>query len=85
MNDDEIDELIGMAIDNELPDALKKRAEALIAADPALAADAASLRATVQLLRSVPLERPDPWFVDRALRGLLRENEKAQDKPLRFA
>lgn len=85
MNDEEMTDLIGLYVDNELPESLKQLIETRMESDPVLAAEVASLRDTVSALQSVPRAHPDNWFVERSLNGLLRENEKARQIPLRLA
>lgn len=71
-------ELIDLWTDEELPDGLRAAVEAHLADHPDAARDAASLRATVARLRSLPTERPDAWFVERTLDSLLRESAAAR-------
>lgn len=78
MTEDERDELIDLYVDNALPEALRARVEDYLAAHPDAAATAAALRATIARLHSASAERPDAWFVERALDRLLREHSEAQ-------
>jgi hypothetical protein len=80
MDQDELQELIGLWAEGTLPESLLARTEAEIAKDPNAASDAASLRDTLGKLRSTSDERPDDWFVERALSRLLREHDDAQDE-----
>jgi anti-sigma factor RsiW len=82
MTQDERDELIDLYIDDALPESLRARVEDFLAAHPDAAATVATLRATVARLQAAPSERPDGWFVERALDRLLREHAEAQP-PLR--
>jgi anti-sigma factor RsiW len=79
MTQAERDELIDLYVDDALPEALRATVEAHLAAHPEAAADAATLRATISRLKSAPSDRPDTWFVERALDRLLREHAEAQD------
>lgn len=86
MTDEQLAELIGLSIDEELPESLRAAVEHAIADDPALARDAETLRSTVERLRGVGLDRPDGWFVERALQGLLREHDaERHDRLLKSA
>lgn len=78
MNEDELQELIGLWVDGTLPEALRSLVEAEFARRPALAADAATLRQTARELRAMPAEHPDPWFVEKALTRLLRVHDTAE-------
>ncbi len=78
MSENERDELIDLYVDNALPDALRARAEEYLDQHPEEAAKVAALRATVARLQATPNERPDAWFVERALNRLLREHQEAQ-------
>lgn len=82
MTDDELHELLDLYVADQLPDALQARVEAHLAAHPDAARDADTLRRTLDRLRSAPAERPDTWFVERALGGLLREHASAESVPL---
>ncbi|MCW3058397.1 MAG: hypothetical protein ABIY70_25655 [Capsulimonas sp.] len=77
MNDEEIAELIGLSLDEQLPEALRRTVDQYLAQHPDAAQDTATLRETVAKLRAAHTERPDPWFVERALKGLLRDNNSA--------
>ena len=85
MTDAERDELIDLFMDDALPEALRARVETHLASHPEAAADAATLQATVQQLKAAPSERPDAWFVERALDRLLREHAEAQETNLEQA
>jgi anti-sigma factor RsiW len=74
MTDDQLGELIDLYINDELPDALRAHVEAYLAAHPDTDREVQELRATVARLRAAPAERPDAWFVERTLDGLLHEN-----------
>ena len=79
MNENEWTELIDLYAADELPDALRARVEAHLAARPDAAHDAATLRDTLTYLRAAPIaERPDAWFTERLLDTLLREHAAAQ-------
>lgn len=78
MTEDERDELIDLYIDNALPEALRARVEDHLEGHPEEAAAVAALRATVARLQSASAERPDGWFVERALDRLLHEHAEAQ-------
>jgi anti-sigma factor RsiW len=78
MTQDERAELLDLYIDDALPEGLRAKVEAYLAAHPDAAHDAASLQATVLRLQSAPHERPDTWFVERALDRLLQEHMAAQ-------
>ncbi len=78
MTEDERDEMIDLYVDDALPESLRARVEEHLNAHPEEAADAAALRATVARLQAAPAERPDEWFVERALDRLLREHSEAQ-------
>jgi anti-sigma factor RsiW len=74
MTDDQRTELLDLYIDDELPDALRAHVEAYLAAHPDAEREVQELRATVSRLHAAPAERPDAWFVERTLDGLLHEN-----------
>ena len=79
MTEDERDELIDLYIDDALPASLRARVAGYLEGHPEEANAADALRATVARLRAAPAERPDGWFVERALGRLLREHaEEAQ-------
>ena len=78
MTEDERDELIDLYVDDALPESLRARVEEYLNGHPAEAAAVAALRETVARLQAVPTERPDDWFVERALDRLLREHSEAQ-------
>ena len=79
MTEDERDELIDLYIDDALPEALRARVEEHLEGHPEEAAAVTALRAAVARLQAAPAERPDGWFVERALDRLLREHaEEAQ-------
>ena len=80
MTEAERDELLGLYIDDALPEALRASIEAHFAAHPEAAADAATLQAAVSRLKSMPVERPDAWFAERTLDRLLREHAAAQEQ-----
>lgn len=77
MDEEELQELIGLALDDALPEALQARLAQELAKDPEAASDAESLRETVAKLKAARDERPDDWFVDRALSRLLRDHDAA--------
>jgi anti-sigma factor RsiW len=79
MTQAERDELIDLYADNALPEALRATVEAHLAAHREAAADAATLQAAISRLKAAPSDRPDTWFVERALDRLLREHAEAQD------
>jgi hypothetical protein len=79
MDQEQKDELIGLAVDGELPPGLARLLAGEAATDPSIVRDVATVRDTVRRLRKLPPERPDPWYVERALVGLLREHDTAQD------
>jgi anti-sigma factor RsiW len=86
MTNEELTELIGVSIDEDLPDTLRAAVERALADDPVLARDTAALRGTVLALKALPSEKPDTWFVERALQGLFREHDNARhDNILRMA
>ena len=86
MTKEEIAELIGLSIDEELPEMLRAAVERAIAEDPKAAWDADTLRSTVDRLKALPQEKPDTWFVERALQGLLREHDaERHDRLLKSA
>ena len=78
MTEDERDELIDLYVDDALPESLRARVEEHLSGHPEEAAAAAILRAAVGRLQAAPTERPDEWFVERALDRLLREHSEAQ-------
>ncbi len=78
MTEDERDELIDLYIDDALPESLRARVEGHLERHPEEAAGVAALRAAVTRLQSAPAERPDGWFVERALDRLLHEHAEAQ-------
>lgn len=80
MDQDELQELIGLWAEGTLPESLRVRAETEMAKSAEATGDATSLRDTLGKLHSVPGERPDDWFVERALTRLLREHDDAQDE-----
>lgn len=82
MNDEALAELIGLSLDDELPETLKAAVDRLLAQNPDAADDAASLRAGVDALRALPSEKPDTWFVERALQGLLHDHDRAHHDDL---
>lgn len=67
-------ELLDLSLDGALPEAWQARVDAYLAAHPAAAQDAESLRRTLNSLANAPAPRPDAWFVERALQGVLREH-----------
>ena len=85
MTQAERDELIDLYVDDALPEALRASVEAYLTAHPEAAADAASLQAAVSRLKSAPSDRPDGWFVERALDRLLREHAEAQETETAFS
>ncbi len=74
MTPEEWAELLDLSLDGALPEAWQARVEAHLAAHPAAALDAAGLRKTLGILASAPAPRPDGWFVERALQGVLHEH-----------
>lgn len=78
MTQDQIVELLGLYLDDELPEALRAHVETYLAAHPEADADVRSLRRTLDRLRAAPAERPDSWFVERTLDSLLHEDAAAQ-------
>jgi anti-sigma factor RsiW len=78
MTEDERDELIDLYVDDALPEALRAHVEDYLAEHPDAAATVAALRATAARLRAASPDRPDAWFVERALDRLLREHSEAQ-------
>jgi len=86
MTKEEIAELIGLSIDEELPEVLRAAVDRAIASDPAAARDADTLRSTVERLKGLSPDKPDTWFVERALHGLLREHDaERHDRLLKSA
>lgn len=79
MTDTERDELIDLYVDDSLPEALRASVEAYLTSHPEAAADARTLQAAVSRLKSAPADRPETWFVERALDRLLHEHAAAQD------
>ena len=79
MTENEWTELVDLYVADELPDALRASVERHLAAHPAAAEDAASLRAALTRLHAAPTaERPDAWFTERLLDTLLREHAATQ-------
>lgn len=78
MTEDERDELIELYVDDALPESLRARVEDYVAGHPDAAETVAALRATAARLQAAPTDRPDAWFVERALDRLLREHTEAQ-------
>lgn len=78
MTEDERDELIDLYVDDALPESLRARVEEYLDGHPDAAADVAALRATAARLQAAPSDRPDAWFIERALDRLLREHVQAQ-------
>ena len=78
MTEDERDELIDLYIDDALPESLRARVEDYLAAHPDAAKTAAALRVTASRLKAASTDRPDAWFVERALDRLLHEHRAAQ-------
>jgi anti-sigma factor RsiW len=79
MTEAERDELIDLYVDDALPETLRASVETYFTAHPEAAADAASLQAAARRLKSTPTDRPDGWFVERALDRLLREHAASQE------
>jgi len=79
MTSDELAELIGLSIDEDLPESLRTAVERAVASDPKAAWDASTLRETVDRLRSLPGENADEWFVERSLQGLLRDHDREHE------
>ena len=79
MTDAERDELIDLYSDNALPEALRACVETYLAAHPEADADESTLQWVVSRLHAAPSERPDGWFVERALDRLLSEHAAAQE------
>ncbi len=75
----ELAELVDLYVDDALPEALRARLEAYLAAHPDAARDASTLRETVTRLHAASAARPDGWFVERALDSLLREHYGAEE------
>jgi anti-sigma factor RsiW len=71
---DQMQELIDLYLDDELPEALRALVESALAADPLLRQDTDSLRQTAARLMAEPAHRPDTWFVERTLDSLLHED-----------
>lgn len=78
MTQDELAELIDLYVDDALPESLRARVADYLEGHPEEATRVAALRATVTRLQSAPAERPDGWFVERALNRLLHEHAEAQ-------
>ncbi len=74
MTSEEWAELLDLALDGALPEAWQARVDTHLAAHSEAAADAQSLRRTLNILASAPAARPDTWFVERALQGILHEH-----------
>jgi anti-sigma factor RsiW len=69
-------ELLGNYIDEELTQPMCTAIENHLAACPACAADLATLRSTLAKLTSEStLEEPSPWFAERLLQSLARNND----------
>ncbi len=81
MTEDEMTELVDMYVADALPEALRARVEAHLAAHPDAARDADTLQAAVSRLRAAPAERPDTWFVERLRDTLLREHAAEAPTP----
>ncbi len=81
MTEAERDELLDLYVDDTLPEALQASMDAHLAADPAAAANLASLQSAVSQLKALPGEQPDAWFAERTLDRLLREHAAAQETP----
>ena len=79
MTEAERADLIDLYIAGELPEALRDRVEMDIAAHPDAAGEVAALQATARRLQSLTHEKPDAWFVERALDRLLREHYAASE------
>ncbi|MGI4791304.1 MAG: hypothetical protein ACRYFS_20955 [Janthinobacterium lividum] len=79
MTEAERDDLIDLYIEDALPEGLRASVETYLTAHPEAAADAASLQAAISRLQTTPSDRPDTWFVERALDRLLHEHSAAQD------
>ncbi len=79
MTDAEYSDLIDLTIDGELPEALRRFVETYLAQHPEAAREAAALRETSRRLQGLTQEKPDDWFVERALNRLLREHAAAQE------
>ncbi len=77
MTKTEWQELIDLAVSDELPEALHARLTAQLQSDPVRRHEYETLRATAERLKAVPAASPDEWFVERTLDGLLRENFQA--------
>ncbi len=74
MTPEEWTELLDLSLDGALPGAWQARVDTYLAAHPEAAQDAESLRRTLDILASAPAPRPDTWFVERALQGVLHEH-----------
>lgn len=81
MTEDELADLFDLYTDDALPESLRAKVEDYFAAHPEAAAETAALRAVVQRLQTAPVDRPDAWFVERALDRLLQEHSAAQTEP----
>ncbi len=79
MTEAERDELIDLYVDDALPESLQAKVDDYLAAHPQAAAEAAALRSAMQRLQAAPRDRPDAWFVERALDRLLQEHSGAQE------
>ena len=69
LNDDERDELIAY-LDGELTEADARRVESKLSADPAIRAEADSLKRTWDLLDYLPRPEPSPSFTHRTFERL---------------
>jgi len=67
-------ELLDLSLDGALPEAWQARVDSHLAAHPEATADAESLRRALEVLASAPVPRPEGWFVERALQGVLHEH-----------
>ena len=82
MTEHEWTEMIDLYAADELPESLRARVEAHLAAHPDVARDAATLRHTLSRLHTAPAaERPDAWFTERLLDTLLREHAAETPTP----
>lgn len=81
MTPEEWAELLDLFLDGALPEAWQARVDTHLTGHPEAAADAESLRGTLSLLAAAPIPRPEGWFVERALQGVLQEHrtETASD------
>src|SRR5579872_5151850 len=76
MQCEDVRELLGNYIDEELTEPMRRRIESHLAGCPACAGDLASQQVAVTRLQSAPaIEQPNSWHFERLLDRLARDHD----------